>query len=630
VREELAEYVLLDAIVYPLEFVSDQESKDRIKILRISPRDGQLGFSRRNIEDKLAGDALAHFGGFFKRSWRSNDILWGRLDTVGQLLHALITPERLKEVTTNLGAKVKESIPDRAALVGLIGDRCPAAVDLIHDWVQRLSGADSSARDQAVQNEDEIAAMIERLTEIAQLEILHECVPAVIEDAVTQQTEWNQYAGPARPASFKDDAALLAEALAVEIVDDDPSDLARCRLLMREVGGDRTLTEALWMELNSDAPARQSWWRACVPGSRTVTNGARMLDDAAVPGAGSPGQRPPLSRRDRRRLLTQAAMISVVDEERTALERCRLFADHRQRDPARVDEMVQLLWAHQRGKPAWWDALDRPGAPHTRGQRIVVEAITASYRRPIPDGGELYRFRATEGFVDATVASRAAAHFASASLADLQGPPGALAPRHTKMGRFFLEEYRVGSEDVWGGIPWLVMLQLLSRAALVLRSCVLGALPRQQRDRIAGHVLFRFGFEWPLKIVHALALYERQRPGSASAVRTGLVGAALASLIAVAFFKGSFLIEGCSLVLWRCAVFVGIPAVVLFARIRRLMIASWLRAILEAAGAVGVAVGAFYGVGAVADRLGRAWTLGLAAALLLAFLAGARSRSRAR
>jgi hypothetical protein len=65
--------------------------------LRISPLDAKLGFGKGlGLDDKLAGHQLRAFGGFFKKSWRSNDILWGRLDGLNCLLKALITKESIK------------------------------------------------------------------------------------------------------------------------------------------------------------------------------------------------------------------------------------------------------------------------------------------------------------------------------------------------------------------------------------------------------------------------------------------------------------------------------------------------------------------------------------------------------
>ena len=95
------EFELLDAHLYPLQLAGNLEGLDVIRTVRISPRDAQRGFSRKPLEEKVAGKSLAHFGGFLKRSWRSNDILWGRLDTVCQLTECLLKPERLREILRN-------------------------------------------------------------------------------------------------------------------------------------------------------------------------------------------------------------------------------------------------------------------------------------------------------------------------------------------------------------------------------------------------------------------------------------------------------------------------------------------------------------------------------------------------
>jgi hypothetical protein len=80
----------LDAQLYFMEMLAGLHEKDIIETIRISPRDAGKAFSRSSYSDKVSGDALYHFGGFFKRSWRSNDILWGRLDGLCQLIETLL------------------------------------------------------------------------------------------------------------------------------------------------------------------------------------------------------------------------------------------------------------------------------------------------------------------------------------------------------------------------------------------------------------------------------------------------------------------------------------------------------------------------------------------------------------
>ncbi len=62
---------------------------DIIEYVRVSPEDAQSGLSRLEAHKKVAGDELAHFSAFFRKDWRSNDILWGRLDSICQIVGSL-------------------------------------------------------------------------------------------------------------------------------------------------------------------------------------------------------------------------------------------------------------------------------------------------------------------------------------------------------------------------------------------------------------------------------------------------------------------------------------------------------------------------------------------------------------
>jgi patatin-related protein len=49
-------------------------------------------------EDKLTGIRLMHFSGFYRRSWRANDYMWGRLDGATRIVDLLVDPARAAEV----------------------------------------------------------------------------------------------------------------------------------------------------------------------------------------------------------------------------------------------------------------------------------------------------------------------------------------------------------------------------------------------------------------------------------------------------------------------------------------------------------------------------------------------------
>jgi patatin-related protein len=55
-----------------------------------------LAPSKQTAQKKLTGMQFHHFGAFYKRSWRANDWMWGRLDGAGWLVHVLLDPRRVR------------------------------------------------------------------------------------------------------------------------------------------------------------------------------------------------------------------------------------------------------------------------------------------------------------------------------------------------------------------------------------------------------------------------------------------------------------------------------------------------------------------------------------------------------
>ena len=53
------------------------------------------GHGRPEANCRLAGLQVAHFGGFYKRSWRANDWLWGRLEGAARIVDVIVDPARL-------------------------------------------------------------------------------------------------------------------------------------------------------------------------------------------------------------------------------------------------------------------------------------------------------------------------------------------------------------------------------------------------------------------------------------------------------------------------------------------------------------------------------------------------------
>ncbi|MGE5289682.1 MAG: patatin-like protein [Micromonosporaceae bacterium] len=90
----LLELETLEVVLAVQEPVVEQP----IQLVQLSA-DSRCGLDpvRRLASDKLTGVQLNHFGAFYKRAWRANDWLWGRLDGIGWLVHLLLEPSRLLE-----------------------------------------------------------------------------------------------------------------------------------------------------------------------------------------------------------------------------------------------------------------------------------------------------------------------------------------------------------------------------------------------------------------------------------------------------------------------------------------------------------------------------------------------------
>jgi patatin-related protein len=58
----------------------------------------------QTAQQKLTGMQFHHFGAFYKRSWRANDWMWGRLDGAGWLVHVLLDPRRVRWIVQQSGS----------------------------------------------------------------------------------------------------------------------------------------------------------------------------------------------------------------------------------------------------------------------------------------------------------------------------------------------------------------------------------------------------------------------------------------------------------------------------------------------------------------------------------------------
>ena len=83
-------FALFDANLYALEYAAGVGERDRVDVMRMSPRECHL---LTWPDPKVKGRKLGHFGAFTNREWRENDYLAGRLDGAERMISLLVGEE---------------------------------------------------------------------------------------------------------------------------------------------------------------------------------------------------------------------------------------------------------------------------------------------------------------------------------------------------------------------------------------------------------------------------------------------------------------------------------------------------------------------------------------------------------
>jgi len=191
-------FQLIDQVIYPYQYLSDIQNKNLIKLVRISPNDADKGFGKdKGLKEKLAGDQFRAFGGFFKKSWRSNDILWGRLDGVNRIVDGLLTSESLKAFSGVVSRQIKlEQFPGteeekiQEYVKRLVDESFPTETqteknELIQDLIKLAQPNTTLAK-------KELEEFLNKLVILGHSAILKENLGNVFKDAISEQLEWNQ------------------------------------------------------------------------------------------------------------------------------------------------------------------------------------------------------------------------------------------------------------------------------------------------------------------------------------------------------------------------------------------------------------------------------------------------------
>lgn len=143
--EAALEFAHVDEWVFPSELAGGMYELDEIDLVRVSPKDPSLP-AGIDASEKVTGDALAHFSAFFRRDWRTNDIAWGHVDTLHQVVRVLLKPESWRRVVAQgkpAFAKVRQELEALGATPRLLGclDRLALAPDdatALEDFTQQI------------------------------------------------------------------------------------------------------------------------------------------------------------------------------------------------------------------------------------------------------------------------------------------------------------------------------------------------------------------------------------------------------------------------------------------------------------------------------------------------------------
>lgn len=208
-EHEYQRFEALDQVLFPIQFVAGLREQDIIRTVRVSPLDAQRGCSAGNFADKVTGETLAHFGAFLKRSWRSNDILYGRLDGACQLLETLLNPSWLRTALENprqrelvlrsfgVGAEAQRDGTLRSVAL----ERWLSAPDIFpragQEAIERVARALSGLLDPAALPDFEqrisgaaYGELLDALVEATHFSILQDDYAKLIQDSVDEQLAW--------------------------------------------------------------------------------------------------------------------------------------------------------------------------------------------------------------------------------------------------------------------------------------------------------------------------------------------------------------------------------------------------------------------------------------------------------
>jgi patatin-related protein len=155
-------FEMFDAAIFPMIYDTGIGTPELIGIVRVSPDDATQIFNRPGSQ-KLAGTALGHFGAFLDRSFRTNDILWGRLDGAERIIRSLLSSSQLSVQRREL--RENQLIDEAQAII--IGEYLEARQQelaaVVHEVAKSLMPSVSDASQQAAAVRECVSSTLDAL-----------------------------------------------------------------------------------------------------------------------------------------------------------------------------------------------------------------------------------------------------------------------------------------------------------------------------------------------------------------------------------------------------------------------------------------------------------------------------------
>jgi patatin-related protein len=155
-------------------------------------------------EDKLTGVNLGHFAGFYRRSWRANDYMWGRLDASARVVQILLdgatAADPLAAATVLVAAALPPGASEAArwlaheALEAKLGDdyamagECAPSEAILRPLLEEEIAAELSLDDPAEEGEH-LPLTRAVCVRAAQLEILQDELPVLVAESARDHAQ---------------------------------------------------------------------------------------------------------------------------------------------------------------------------------------------------------------------------------------------------------------------------------------------------------------------------------------------------------------------------------------------------------------------------------------------------------